>query len=345
MDTAVRERYNGILQMYRLKPDYFEDHGNVIKVYTNQGAYALKKLNYNRMMRSSFMQNIQILTEKGFTHYAPIYHAQDGRHILYDEENSYYLMPWLEQTEQSAEDNDRYHKMFSTLALMHQKTQREEKIDEDMVKHHYEVITNRWEEERNGLEQFLTRCESRWYMSPFELQYVSHHHHVMRAHEFATKKMEEWYEAMKEKEKTRVSLIHGNLSSNHFLFDHQRNGYFISLENSSFSSPITDLVTFYTRTFQTYPVARNDRYEWFQEYQKTFPLQKEEKMLMLGYMAYPQKFINQVIRYVNSESSRDERNELSYAKQLQHSHWLIRNTEYFITQLQSAEYQTEQSQQ
>ncbi|MBO9130514.1 spore coat protein YsxE [Bacillus sp. 165] len=345
METAVREKYSGLLQMYQLKPDYFENYGNVTKVYTNQGAYALKKINHDRMSRNPFMRHIQMLTEKGFTHYAPIYHTQDGRYVLYDEENSYYLMPWLEQMDQSSDENDRYHKMFRTLALMHQKTQREETINEKMITQHYEVIQKRWEEERNGLDQFLTGCESSWYMSPFELQFVSHYHHVMRAHEFATKKMEQWYEAMKEKEKTRVSLIHGNLSSQHFLFDYQRNGYFISLENSGYSSPITDLVTFYLRTFQTYPVARNDRYEWFQEYEKNFPLQQEEKTLMLGYMAYPQKFINQVIRYSNTENARDERNELSHAKLLQHSEWLISNTEYFITQLQAAEQQAEQSQQ
>ena len=51
------------------------------------------------------------------------------------------------------------------------------------------------------LEEFLVESEAKWYMSPFELQYCTYYHHVMRAREFATKQLNEWNDAMKEKEK------------------------------------------------------------------------------------------------------------------------------------------------
>ena len=66
------------------------------------------------------------------------------------------------------------------------------------------------------LEEFLVESESKWYMSPFELQYCTYYHHVMRAREFATKQLNEWNDAMKEKEKTRITFVHGNVSLNHF---------------------------------------------------------------------------------------------------------------------------------
>ncbi|WP_028402953.1 spore coat protein YsxE [Ectobacillus panaciterrae] len=345
MESEVRDRYAPILQSYRLKPEHLEEYGNVMKVYTNQGPYALKKLRPKQLERSNFMQHLQVLAEKGFTNFAPVYHTNDGQYILSDSEGYYYLMPWLDTYEQKGEENDEYHKMFQTLAGMHQKTLREEKITEEMLQQHYDSLSGRWEQERNTIEQFITDCEAKWYMSPFELQYCTYYHQVVRAHEFASKKLEEWHEAMKEKETTRIALIHGNVSMNHFLFDHQRNGYFISLEQSQFSTPVQDIVQFYLRSFNTYPIARNDRYEWFQVYQKTFPFTKEEKQLMLAYLAYPQKFTKQVMRYISSEQNRDDRHEFNAVSRLQEVHWLISNTEFFVSQIQMAEYQAEQSRQ
>lgn len=345
METAVREKYEPLLQMYRLNAEHLEEHGSVLKVYTNQGPYALKKLSPRRLERSNFVHHLRFLSEKGFTNYAPVYHASDGEYFLSDGQNQYYLMPWLDSSEQKGEENDHYHQMFQTLALMHQKTVREENIAEDIIESHYNALSGRWEQERDMLDTFLTQSEAKWYMSPLELQYCTYYHHVLRAHEFAAKQLEEWQELMKEKETTRISLIHGNVSQSHFLFDHERNGYFISLENSQFSTPVQDLVQFYQRSFNTYPIARNDRYEWYQMYQKHFPYTKEEKKLMLAYLAYPQNFIKQITRYVKSGERRDERNELQFVKNLQQTHWLVSNTEYFVSQLQAAEHQAEQSQQ
>jgi spore coat protein YsxE len=176
-------------------------------------------------------------------------------------------------------------------------------------------------------------------MSPFELQYCTYFHQALRAHEFAKKQFTEWHEAMKEKEKTRISFIHGNVSMNHFLFDYQRNGYFISLEDAQFATPVQDIVQFYSRSFNTYPIARNDRYEWYQIYQKNFAFTKEEKLLMLAYLAYPKTFIKQVRSYTNARNARNETKELNDVKMLQQAHWLISNIEYFVAQLQAAEQQ------
>ncbi|MCP8967330.1 spore coat protein YsxE [Ectobacillus ponti] len=345
MEPELRDRYSPLLQRYELRPEHLEEYGSVIKIYTSQGPYALKRLKPKRLERSNLMQHLQILSEKGFTNFAPIYHTSDGQHILSDEENRYYLMPWLDSLDAKGDEGDQYHKMFQTLGQLHQKTLREEEIHEDLVQHHYDTLTAHWEQEQHMLEQFVVECENRWYMSPFELQYCTFHHHISKAQEFANKRLEEWQEMMKEKEKTRISLIHGNVSVNHFLFDHQRNGYFISLENSQFSTPVQDIVQFYNRSFDTYPIARNDRYEWYQIYQRSFPFTAEEKKLMLAYLAYPQRFTNQVLRYRQKREARSEHDELQLAAKLQQVHWQVSNVEYFLTQIQAAEYQAQQQQQ
>ena len=43
-----------------------EEHGNVMKIYTNQGPYALKKIEGRKLERNNFLHHIQYLKEKGF---------------------------------------------------------------------------------------------------------------------------------------------------------------------------------------------------------------------------------------------------------------------------------------
>ena len=86
------------------------------------------------------------------------------------------------------------------------KTVKEETYTEEDLEKHYTSISDRWENDGEMLEEFLVESESKWYMSPFELQYCTYYHHVMRAREFATKQLNEWNDAMKEKRK-RVLLL------------------------------------------------------------------------------------------------------------------------------------------
>lgn len=341
MDRELRERYTPILHSYQLQVEHIEEYGNVVKVHTSQGPYALKKLPLMRRHRGDIIKHIQFLYEKGFTHFAPIYHSKDGRHILSDEAYNYYLMPWLEHGEGDGEENDHYHKMLQTLGLLHQKTVREENITEEQIEHHVTNMQARWEKDGELLEQFLIECESKWYMSPFELQYCTYYHYVSRAHEFANKQLAQWHEAMKEQEKTRVSFVHGNVSMNHFLFDHHRNGYFISFERSHFTTPVQDLIQFYSRSFRTYPIVRSDRYEWYQKYQGSFPFSKEEHLLFRAYLTYPSPFVEQLRMYMKARKSRSEHSELGNTKGLQQSYWLVSNIEYFISQLQAADAQSQ----
>ena len=87
------------------------------------------------------------------------------------------------------------------------KTVKEETYTEEDLEKHYTNISDRWESDGEMLEEFLVESEAKWYMSPFELQYCTYYHHVMRAREFATKQLNEWNDAMKEK-KQRALLLY-----------------------------------------------------------------------------------------------------------------------------------------
>lgn len=320
-----------ILRLYQLTPTHLEQYKNVIKIYDRQGVYALKRVTPRNDYRNQLLTSMQLLYQKGFRHVLPMYHTTDGRYIVSGRDYFYYVTPWVDDIFGKNERDDHYHSMLRNLAKMHKKTEETIEIDTEQVTEHYESIKEKWEDDKRILEQFADDCEQRWYMSPFELQYCSTIHQVLRAQGFAMMQLDQWYENMKEKEKSRVSLIHGNLSIRHYIVDYQDKGYFISFERSTMGNPIQDLVIFYTRSLYTYPVTREDRYEWFQTYNKENPLSRDEKKLLLGYVTYPQKIINAVVAYQNKVR---DWNELEYSQHFQKATWLLNNMEYFISKIQ-----------
>lgn len=54
MDIELRNRYEPIVRQYRLDTQHMEEHGSVMKIYTNQGPYALKKIQDRKLERNNF---------------------------------------------------------------------------------------------------------------------------------------------------------------------------------------------------------------------------------------------------------------------------------------------------
>lgn len=337
MDMNLLQKYIPILQFYDLEPKYIEEFGKVIKVYTDNGVFALKKIEEVNGQRNGLLRVMHTLNDNGFKGMMPLYYTNDGRFLVYEKEQGFYLMPWLNQSENS-DENNRFFTMFTTLGRLHRETKKEIEVEEEELEKEYDSISSKWEEDREMLENFMENCEQKWYMSPFELYFCSYYHQTIRSHEFAVKIFDEWYELMQKKDSTRLVVVHGNLSSQHFLVDKQSNGYFISLERAHEASPIYDLVQFYNRSLFQYPVVRGDRYEWFVEYEKTFPLEKDEKKLMLSYLAYPQHMVSLVKKYRSDERNRSEWRQTS---KLQKVSWLMNNLEQFVGRVQQ-EIQTQE---
>jgi spore coat protein YsxE len=342
MRIELFQKYASVLELYDIKPNFMKEFGNVTKVYTDNGTYALKKVVVKEKRQQNILRNMQMLTESEFRGMLPLYYTNDGRFLVYDEEEYYYLMPWLDVMDRKDEQDEHYHHLFRTLAKLHGNTTKKKEITEAVVTKHYETLKKKWKEEKEMLDQFIEKCERKWYMSPFELYYCSYYYQTTRAHEFAVSQLEEWEKEMKEKETTRSVLTHGNLSIQHFLVDADNNGFFISLEKASEASPIQDLVTFYSRSLHTYPIARTDRFEWLVEYEKYYPLSKEEKKLFMSYLAYPHAMVRFVTQY---EKQIREDDELVSVDKLQRASWMMNNVEFFISQIQQDEHMKEQAQQ
>jgi spore coat protein YsxE len=331
MNTTPKDEITLILEQYQIVPNYVEKVGKVIKIYTNQGVFALKEANPKKIYRYNIIENVRSLQDKGVRSVVPIYHTYSGDYVVEHNEKHYYLMPWIDGQDANSDENLHFQRMFTSLGKMHQKTQKEKKVDIDQLQGHYDKLTKRWSNERETLENFIDVAESNWYMSPYELSYCTFFHKIMSAHKFANDQLEKWITKMKETENTRIVMNHGSLSISHFLVNERGEGVFINLENAQETTPIQDLTNYYKQSFETYPIQQLERNNWLRTYENNFPLREEEKLLFMSYMAYPTAIARQIGPYMK----RDENiNEQEKVKELLKSFWHINNIEFFISKIQ-----------
>ncbi|NRD76020.1 spore coat protein YsxE [Bacillus sp. BRMEA1] len=316
-----------ILKEYQIEPNFVEDYGSILKIYSNKGTFALKKI--PPVVGTDFIRHVHLLYQKGYNRIVPIYPALDGRYAVLYENQLYYLMPWLVNDHKE----DREHKnpqLFRELARLHTLSAKEIKVSNEERQEHYEKTIQQYEKHQEFLDGFIEECEKKTYMSPFELLYCLYYTEIRQALTFSKTKFEEWYENTKDSEKARMVINHGKLSSEHFLYDDRGYGYFINFESARYGSPIHDLLPYLSRTLNTNPKRNDETIEWIQHYFKYFPFKPDEKLLFYSYLSYPIPMIQGVEKYYRKKRPR---NELKLVRQLQKRYWHLKNTEYVVMRM------------
>ncbi|MGN1401304.1 MAG: spore coat protein YsxE [Bacillus sp. (in: firmicutes)] len=328
-----------VMSHYTLQVHYAETFGRLHKVYTDQGVYALKSIKPEQKM--DFVKNVQRLYQRGYNRIVPIYVTVDGRYGVLHHNRLYYLMPWLAD-EDIGERNEKHKQMFRELARIHALTVKEKEIEPDERDLHYEKMLDSWKRQEEFLKEFMELTERKWYMSPFELMFCSYYYDISQALSFSIKKLEEWYEKTKDDDKVRTVLTHGKLSVQHFLLDERAFGYFINFENAKVAPQHFDLLPFFVKYCDTYPIRCDDCVEWLYHYYKFFPMRDEEIMLFTCYLAYPTHIIQTVEDY--HEKKYRLKNEYSSVAQLQKNFWQLKNIEYFVMKIEETEAQKKAAQ-
>ncbi|MES1045785.1 spore coat protein YsxE [Heyndrickxia sp. FSL K6-6286] len=316
-----------IIKQYGLNVNFYERYGKSFKVITNEGVFALKRISPQK--GTDFVKNVQMLYHRGYNRIVPIYPTMDGRYGVLHENDLYYLMPWL-PNEEKEDRNEKHQKMFRELARLHTLSVKDIQLSKEQRKEHYDQTVWQWERETEFFEEFLERSEQKWYMSPFELMFCTFYQDIFRAAKYSKEQLEKWYEVSKDQEKGRTVVVHGKISTEHFLYDERGYGYFSNFEQSNILSPIHDLLPFLARTLNTFPKRMDECVDWLNTYLSHFPFREDEKYLFLGYLAYPGP-IHQIVEeyYLN----KTKKNEWEFVKQLQRKYWLLKNTEYVVMRM------------
>ena len=321
-----------IMDQYKLHVHYSEAIGRLHKVYTDQGIYALKAIAPEHTM--DFIKLVQRLNQRGYNRLVPIYITHDGRYGVLYKRTLYYLMPWL-ANDATGERNEKHKQMFRELARIHALTAKEIEVEKEEREVHYEKTVDTWQKQKEFLEEFVGRCERKWYMSPFELLFCSFYSDVSQAISFSLRKFEEWYEESKEREKVRTVVTHGKLSVKHFLFNESGAGYFINFENARIVPAHFDLLPFFVKYCHTYPIRCDECIDWLYHYCKYYPMKEEEMILFTSYLAYPANFLQTVETY--HKKKYDVKTEYQYVNQLQRHYWQLKNIEYFVMKIEEIE--------
>lgn len=326
-----------ILNHYQIEPFFVEDFGRVQKVYSRKGNFALKKIDPQN--GTDFIRHVHFLYQKGYNRIVPIYPTVDGRYAVLHEKDLYYIMPWL-PNEVTETRSERHRQLFRELARLHTLSAKEIPVKKEERTEHYEKTISQYEKNQEFLDGFVRECEKKTYMSPFELLFCLYFNEIGLALRFSKSKFEEWYENTKEQEKARAVIIHGKISSEHFLYDERGYGYFTNFEQAGFGSPIHDMLPFLSRTLNTRPKRNDEIIEWVQHYHKYFPFKPDEKLLFLSYLAYPISLIQVVEKYYHKEPHK--KNELQFVRQLLRGYWHHKNTEYVAMRLADQDPETKE---
>lgn len=326
-----------ILDQYALEPHFVEEIGRIQKIYTNKGVFALKRINPKQ--GGDFIRYVQDLYQKGYNRIVPIFPTVDGRYAVLHENELFYLMPWL-ANEEKENRFERHQQMFRELARLHTLSVREITISKEERTEHYESTLLEWEKEAEFLEGFIEACEKSEYMSPFELTFALYYHDISQGLQFSINKLKDWYEKTKESEKARTVIVHGKISTEHFLYDDKGYGYFTNFEKARHGAPLQDLLPFLSRTLKTYPKRSEECIEWIYTYLKYFPFKEDEHLLFLSYFAHPGAVIRSAEKYFKKENRLSERKSIDH---FQVQYWLLKNTEYVVMRMDEIERQNAQA--
>ncbi|PWW19662.1 spore coat protein YsxE [Cytobacillus oceanisediminis] len=326
-----------ILKHYSLEPHFVEEFGRVQKIYSNKGVFALKKI--KPQQGADFIRHVQALYQKGYNRIVPIYPTVDGRYAVLHQNELFYLMPWL-ANEEKEDRFERHQQMLRELARLHTLSAREVPIKKEDRTEHYERTLQEWEKEKEFLDGFIESCERKEYMSPFELLFSLYYHDVSQALKFSTNKLKDWYEKTKDSDKARTVIIHGKVSTEHFLYDDKGYGYFMNFENARQGSPLHDLLPFLSRTLKSFPKRSDESVDWIYTYLKYFPFKEDEMLLFQSYFAHPGSIIRAAEQYHKGEHNRGERKAVQH---LQRQYWLLKNTEYVAMRIDEIERQKQEA--
>jgi spore coat protein YsxE len=151
-------RFAPILKNYQIEPHFVEDFGSVLKVYSNKGTFALKKI--DPTTGTDFIRHVHLLYQKGYNRIVPIYPTMDGRYAVLHDNHLYYLMPWM-SNEQKEDRDHKNTQLFRELARLHTLSAKEITLNKEERTEHYEKTIQQHEKQQEFLDGFIDECEKK----------------------------------------------------------------------------------------------------------------------------------------------------------------------------------------
>lgn len=197
------------------------------------------------------------------------------------------------------------------VALLHSKTSYIKEVTDDVYQELYENIKNNIVYYQEYYNKYYNLFLKSRYMSPSNYLFTRNYSKIQASLLFSMDNLDSWYQSSIDKVSERISLIHNNLSSDHFIKGDEKD-YLISWDKSKFDSPVIDLVKLYKSEF--FDMEFNSLFE---NYLRINPLTEEEKQLFFILISIP-------------EELEMDKNELLSVKKMRYFLDYIYKTELFL---------------
>ena len=254
------------------KPYRYTYKGSAIILETTSGNFVVKE------KKKDLSNLFEYLKSRSFNNFPKI--VDDSRRntqvFEYIEDINY-------PKEQRASD------LISLVASLHYKTSYYKDVTEDNFKEIYELIKNNLDYYSYTYNKYFDDFFKEIYLSPSKYLFMRNYSKIDANINFCKQELDNWYDLVKDEKKTRVSVIHNNLSLEHFL--KSNDSYLISWDRSTVDTPIIDLVNFYKKEYL------NINFEnLFKTYLNSFKLNGEELKLFLILISLPPE-----IKFIENE--------------------------------------------
>ena len=137
--------------------------------------------------------------------------------------------------------------IIDLIASLHNKTSYFKEVSEDKFKSIYEDIKSNISFLKNYYDTMYEIGFNEEYMSPSTYLFMRNFYKINAALDFCDREIDEWYELIKGETKIRVSVVHNNLSIEHFLKGNKE--VLISWDNYLIDTPIIDIVKLYKNEY------------------------------------------------------------------------------------------------
>jgi len=246
------------------KPYRITKKGNCTIIESTEGKFVIKE-----KREKDIKELHNYLLSRGFNSFPNIVDCSRSDIDIYE-----YLEDTKYPKEQKAED------MIKVISNLHSKTVYTKEVREDKYKEIFDTIDNNLQFYKNKYIFLIKEIENERFMSPSHYLFIRNSSKLFSQLEFCEKELAKWYEEVKNKRDTRVSVIHNNLSLEHFIKSNDE--YLISWDKYTRDSPILDIYKLYQKEIFNVEFG-----SIIKEYLKRFPLENNELNLLLILLCMP----------------------------------------------------------
>ncbi len=305
---------------------------DVYFVEANQGKFCLKCANKGEHKMLFIYSVLKHLVEDGFPKVSAPVPTKNGSPLVKAAGHIYLLTEWVSGV---ACDFDRDHHLTAaarTLAEFHQHAKGIKVLTGAKARSMYEKWPKILENRVAELKIFQNTVRNKNSLTDFEKKYLAYADSFIEkgSRACSTLKSSAYHKIAQEAE-AQKTFTHRDVAARNFIIGRDGEAYMIDFDYCRYDLRVTDVVRLVERTLRNVKWDFGKAVVILDNYNKIYPLEKEQYQIMLAFFQFPQKFWRISQRYFKKKQRWQEEGYLkklaSVTRKLQYQDQFIRSFE------------------